>query len=234
MKFLVSLIFIFLSFQISVAQQYFYSKAKIDSLTKKLEADSFKTYRFKKLRPYLNVDSRNSFNPTNLTNISGIHYGVRVYEYHTFGIGLYTLSRFSSNNTPIDAIKINSLGYVNVFYEYILLNKKYYRVSFPFEVGAGGFQGQLLDSTSTRIVISRLFMPLGAGAKFIVKPLKWIGISSMIGYRYIPYIQNILDYDGLYYSLGIWIDFRQIYRDTKYYGLQKTRYRRHVRTILSN
>ncbi len=77
-------------------------------------------------------------------------------------------------------------------------------------------------------------MPLGAGAKFIVKHIRWVGISTMIGYRYIPYKQNLLDYDGLYYSLGIWVDFRQIYRDIKYYGVQKKRYRNKVKAILAN
>lgn len=235
MRFLVSLIFIFSIFQIVVAQQYIPSKIKIDSLTKKLEADSAHTYRFKKLRPYLNADSRNSFNPTNLTNISGLQYGVRVNEYHTFGIGLYTLSRFSTNNTPIDAIfKINSLGYMNLFYEYILLNKKYYRLSLPFEVGVGGFEGKSLDTLSTKTNILKLFVPLGAAAKFVVKPVRWMGISTMIGYRYIPYKQNLVDYDGLYYSVGVWVDFRQIYRDIKYYGVQKKRYRRQVKAILAN
>lgn len=235
MRSFLSIIFVLFLLSPSFAQQYFTSKIKIDSLTKKLEADSAHTYRFKKLRPYLNADSRNSFNPTNLTNISGLQYGVRVNEFHTFGIGLYTLSRFSTNNTPIDAVsKINRLGYVNVFYEYILLNKKYYRVTLPFEVGAGGFQGRSLDTLSTYTYISKIFMPLGAGAKFIVKPIRWVGISTMIGYRYIPYKQNLLDYDGLYYSLGIWVDFRQIYRDIKYYGVQKKRYRSKVKAILAN
>ncbi len=235
MRYFVSIVFVLSSFQFSFAQQYFTSKILIDSLTKKLEADSAQTYRFKKLRPYLNADSRNSFNPTSLTNISGLQYGLRVNEFHTFGIGLYTLSRFSTNNKLINAVsKINRLGYVNVFYEYILLNKKYYRVTLPFELGAGGFQRRLLDTLSTYTYTSKIFMPLGAGAKFIVKPIKWVGISSMISYRYIPYNQNLLDFDGLCYSLGIWVDFRQIYRDIKYYGVQKKRYRNKVKAILAN
>jgi hypothetical protein len=235
MRFFLFVIQLFFLFQISLGQQYFRSKIILDSLKLKLEADSANTYRFKKLRPYLNIDSRNSFNRTNLTNISGLQYGVRVNEYHTFGFGLYTLSPFSNNNTPIDAIyKVNRLGYVNVFYEYILLNKKYYRITFPFEVGVGGFQGKSLDTLSTASNISKLFVPLGAGVKFIVKPIKWLGVSSMIGYRYIPYKQDLLDYDGLYYSLGIWIDFRQIYRDVKYYKFQKKRYRRNVNAVIAD
>ncbi|MDO9001219.1 MAG: hypothetical protein Q7W45_15755 [Bacteroidota bacterium] len=206
----------------------------IDSLTKKLEEDSAHTYRFKKLRPYLNIDSRNSFNRVNPTSFSGLQYGVRVNEFHTFGMGLYTLTKFSFNNTPIDAIlKINRLGYINVFYEYMLLNKKYFRITFPFEIGVGGFQGQLQDTLSQGINISKLIMPMGASAKFIVKPVRWFGISSMIGYQYIPYRQTLINYDGLYYSLGIWIDFRLIYRDVKYFKFQKKKYRRAVKSVLA-
>jgi hypothetical protein len=79
---------------------------------------------------------------------------------------------------------------------------------------------------------SSLICPIGAGFKFIVKPIKWVGISSMIGYRYIYKKETFLNYDGLYYSIGLWLDFRQIYRDIKYYKIQKRNYKRQVNNIL--
>lgn len=230
--FITTLLFI----QISFAQSDSLTKQKVDSLTKKLVLDSLHTYRFKKLRPYANIDSRNSFVPSNLTNLSGFQLGIIVNEYHTFGLGLYTLTKFSKSNSPLNAIsEFNRFGYVNVFYEYFLLNRRYLEIDLPFEVGVGGFKANLRDTSATGISnISKWFVPLGAGVKFIVKPARWIGISSMIGYRYIPYKQNLLDYDGLYYSLGVWIDFRQIYRDIKYYDVQKKKYRRDVQNVLLN
>ncbi len=222
--------------QISFAQSDSLKKQKVDSLTKKLVLDSLHTYRFKKLRPYANVDSRNSFVTSNLTNLSGFQLGVIVNEYHTFGFGIYTLTKFSKSNSPLNAIsEFNRFGYVNVFYEYFLLNKRYLEIDLPFEVGVGGFKANLRDTSATGLSkIEKWFVPLGAGVKFIVKPARWIGISSMIGYRYIPYKQNLLDYDGLYYSLGVWVDFRQIYRDIKYLGIQKKKYRRDVQNVLLN
>ncbi len=209
---------------------------KIDSLSKKLMADSAHIYRFKKLRPYANIDSRNSFLTSNLTNLSGFQLGVIVNEYHTFGFGLYTLTKFSKTNTPLSAIsEFNRFGYINTFYEYFLLNRKYFEIDLPFEIGIGGFQARLRDTTATGLSnISKWFVPLGAGVKFIAKPVRWIGLSSMIGYRYIPYKQSLLDYDGLYYSLGIWVDFRQIYRDIKYLGVRKKKYRKDVHDLLLN
>lgn len=236
MKFFILLISALLFFQISFAQNDSIKKHKIDSLTKKLAKDSLHTFRFKKLRPYANIDSRNSFNTTNLTNLSGFQFGVIVNEYHTFGFGLYTLTKFSKHNSPLNAIsKFNRFGYVNTFYEYFLLNRRYLEIDLPFEIGVGGFKAQLRDTLATGLNnISKWFVPLGAGVKIIVKPVRWIGISSMIGYRYIPYKQNLLDYDGLYYSLGVWMDFRQIYRDIKYYGFQKKKYHEQVNAILLN
>ncbi|MEO6305053.1 MAG: hypothetical protein ABIP51_17985 [Bacteroidia bacterium] len=236
MRYFLAITYSLLFFQISIAQNDSIKKQKIDSLTKKLTKDSLHTFRFKKLRPYANIDSRNSFVTNNLTNLSGFQLGVIVNEYHTFGFGLYTLTKFSKSNTPFSAISsFNRFGYVNVFYEYFLLNRRYLEIDLPFEVGVGGFQAQLRDTLATGLTnISKWFVPLGAGVKFIVKPVRWIGISSMIGYRYIPYKQNLIDYDGLYYSLGIWMDFRQIYRDIKYYGVQKKRYRRDVQSVLLN
>ena len=60
------------------------------------------------------------------------------------------------------------------------------------------------------------------------------GISSMIGYRYIYKKETFLNYDGLYYSIGLWLDFRQIYRDIKYYKIQKRNYRKQINHVLYN
>ncbi|MBA2611107.1 MAG: hypothetical protein H0U95_03995 [Bacteroidetes bacterium] len=221
--------------QISFAQTDTLKKHKIDSLTLKLEQDSIHTFRFKKLRPYVNIDSQSSFKSSNHTIMGVYQAGVIVNEYHTFGLGFYNLTNFSKNNTSIDALyKVKQFSFVNIFYEYFLMNKRFLEIDTPFEIGVGGFQAQVNDSASNGINISKLFVPLGAGVKFIVKPVRWIGLSSMIGYRYIPYKQNILGYAGFFYSFGVWIDFRQIYRDIKYYGVQKKRYRRSVNSILAN
>lgn len=236
MRSFLAAILVLFTFQHYLAQTDSIKQQRIDSLTLKLAADSAHNYRFKKLRPYANIDSRNSFVETNLTNLSGFQLGVIVNEYHTFGIGLYTLTRFSKKNSPFSAIaEFNRFGYINAFYEYFLLNKRYLEIDLPFEIGAGGFQAKLRDTTATGLnKIEKWFMPLGAGVKLIAKPIRWIGISTMVGYRYIPYKQNLIDYDGLYYSLGVWIDFRGIYRDIKYYGRIKKNYRRNVQAILLN
>ncbi|MBL7918961.1 MAG: hypothetical protein JNJ40_01525 [Bacteroidia bacterium] len=236
MRSFLAAIFVLFVFHSSIAQNDSIKKIKIDSLTQKLMADSAHNYRFKKIRPYANIDSRNSFVESNLTNLSGFQLGVIVNEYHTFGIGLYTLTKFSKKNSPFSAIaEFNRFGYINAFYEYFLLNRKHLEIDLPFEIGAGGFQAKLRDTTATGLnKIEKWFMPLGAGVKLIAKPIRWIGLSTMIGYRYIPYKQDLIDYDGLYYSLGVWVDFRGIYRDIKYYGRIKKKYRSDVDQILLN
>lgn len=235
MKFLILILLTFFSFSFYFCQIDSLKQIKIDSLKLILEKDSIHTYRFKKLRPYIDIDRRNSFSNKNPNDLSGLQLGVIVNEYHTFGFGLYTISKYAKNFNPINSIyKVNQFGYANVFYEYFLLNKKYFEIKLPFEIGIGGFKAQLKDSVAFIQKTSSIIFPVGAAFKFIVKPIKWAGISSMIGYRYIYKKETFLNYDGLYYSIGIWLDFRQIYRDIKYYKIQKRNYRKQINNLLYN
>lgn len=54
----------------------------------------------------------------------------------------------------------------------------------------------------------------------------------MVGYRYFLQQDKVLDFDGFFFPVGVWLDLRQVYRDIKYYGVQKKRYHREVKKIL--
>ncbi|MCE3260680.1 MAG: hypothetical protein K0S12_2321, partial [Bacteroidetes bacterium] len=58
------------------------------------------------------------------------------------------------------------------------------------------------------------------GVQLVLKPVKWIGISNNIGYRF----ANERIVDGYYYSIGIWLGFKPIITDMNYY-LKRKRYR---------
>lgn len=209
---------------------------RLDSLERKLIADSMHTFRFKKLRPYGNIDNRNSFYRP--SNFNGYQLGVIVNEYHTFGIGFYRLNRANkASATVASGYSLRSLRYNTVFYEYLLFNKRYYEVDLPFELGFGSYRARFSDTLSPYFnhTVSPTFLPLSAGVKFVIKPVRWIGLSMMVGYRYFIETGNyaILDFNNLYYPVGIWVDLRQVYRDIKYYGVQKKRYHRAVNEVLS-
>lgn len=202
---------------------------KIDSLTAKLAADSTHTYRFKTLRPYGSIDNRNSF--IKPSNFNGYQLGVIVNEYHTFGLGFYRLNAANrASSTIMKGYKLRALSYNTVFYQYLLFKKKYYEVDLPFELGYGTYRARITDTL--RKDFTPAFLPLSAGAEFIVKPVRWIGLSLMVGYRYFLQQDKVLDFDGFFFPVGVWLDLRQVYRDIKYYGVQKKRYHREVKKIL--
>lgn len=240
MKFFIPLILTLFIFQISFAQNDSLKKHKIDSLTKKLSNDSLRTFRFKKFRPFLGLDNRKSFIKDKPVNFTGIQFGLIFKEYHTFGIGFYKMTEESKkpyktkDNTRIINESI-TLNYSTFFYQYVLLNKRYLEIDLPFEIGLGKYNLKLEDSITKQIYrnITAPIIPLGAGVQFILKPFKWVGLSVTGGYRYVAEKNVNLNFSGFYYAIGVWVDFRQIYRDIKFYGFQKKKYRREVKAILN-
>ncbi len=238
MKRFIALAIFFSSICICHAQEIsVLKKHRIDSLTRKLIADSMHTYRFKTLRPYGNIDNRNSFyRPSNFT---GFQLGVIVNEYHTFGIGFYRLNQARRAGATVNAgYNLRALSYNTVFYEYLLFNKRFYEVDLPFELGYGSYRARYSDTLHPKYnhIIAPSFLPLSAGVKFIAKPVRWIGLSLMAGYRYFIETgkERVLDFNNFFYPVGVWVDLRQVYRDIKYFGVQKKRYRRAVNNVLMN
>jgi len=58
-----------------------------------------------------------------------------------------------------------------------------------------------------------------------------VGITFLIGYRYVRDNETRLNFNGMYYSVGVWLDFRQALRDTRFYGFQRPKYRRALEKI---
>ncbi|MES2678904.1 MAG: hypothetical protein V4635_03425 [Bacteroidota bacterium] len=235
MRFLILLLIPFFFVTFSFAQSDPEKKIKLDSLKAKLTADSLHTYRFKILRPYGSIDNRNSF--IRPSNFNGYQLGVIVNEYHTFGLGFYRLNAANKASSTIqDGYKLRALSYNTVFYQYLLFRKRYYEVDLPFELGYGRYRARISDTLREDYNqgIAGAFLPLSAGIECTVKPVRWIGLSVMVGYRYFLQQNTVLDFNGFYFPVGIWVDLRQVYRDIKYFGFQKKRYRREVKKILEN
>jgi hypothetical protein len=74
-----------------ISQNAVSKSRQLDSLGRKLRIDSLYIFRFKKLRPYGNIDNRNSFNKP--SNFTGYQLGLIINEYHTFGVGFYRLNQ---------------------------------------------------------------------------------------------------------------------------------------------
>ncbi len=235
---------IFLFFFLSVS--IFYSQTRLDSLKLKFKKDSAHTYRFKKIRPWLAIDQRNSWikNAKGLQRISvtinGLQLGVIIKEKHTVGLGFYTM-----NGTSQKPVKISDgdnkityqellLKYTMLNYQYVIVNTRFFELDLPLEVGIGRYIYNLKDETQT-VLLWREAGPVkltGGGVTIVLKPLKWIGLRGMAGYRIVALNKRTnLNFNGFYYSYGVWIDLRQIYRDIKFYGFIRPKYRKKVKAI---
>ncbi len=237
MSFFLVVMLLVISKELIFSQEDSVKIQKIDSLNHSLRRDSLHTFRFKKLRPYANIDNRNSFSLKHPTNLRGIQLGIIVNEYHTFGIGVYRLTRPSKDKSLINRnYQINDLQFLTFFYEYFLLNKRYLEIDLPFELGFGKYGAKRTDGMSfvnDKSVVYG-FIPIAAGAKFILKPVRWVGLSIMGGYRYVFEQKTNLNLNGAYFSSGVWVDIRQIYRDIKFYGFQKRKYKHEIARLSEN
>lgn len=226
-----------------------YSQTQADSLKLKFQKDSAHTYRFKKIRPWLAIDQRNSWIRNTKgqkkvpVTINGLQAGVIIKEKHTLGLGLYTM-----NGTSQKPVKINDannkityqellLKYFTITYEYKIVDTRFFELDVPMEVGLGNYIYNLKDETQTQL-LWREQGPIkltGGGVQIILKPFKWIGISGMAGFRVVGFNQRTnLNFNGAYYSYGVWIDLRQIYRDVKFYGFIRPKYRKKVKALATS
>lgn len=208
---------------------------QLDSLTKKFKQDSIDIFAFKKIRPFLNYHERNSIKNPKTVNFFGPQLGVMLFERHIVGFGFY----FSSKNTkkPYEtydnnafASKSINIKYLTFFYQYILIKKRYLEVHLPFEVGRGilhaGYKNQadhLYKTTDTYFTLA------GFGGQVIIKPIKWLGISGIYGYRVAT--EQIIS--GFYYAIGVWVGFKPLTTEINYI-IKRKKYRDNVVKILSD
>ncbi len=211
---------------------------RIDSLTTKFKKDSAHIYRFKKVRPFAAIDNRNSFSKDR-PNVKGFQLGVILKERHTVGFGLYNLqdnSKYNSstktdNNIPI---KRNlTLNYATLFYQYAIIDRRFFELDLPLEVGLGGYRITIEDTLSHKIVSEKRggASLTSVGVNLIFKPVKWIGVSGTFGYRIALDKNPNVNFSSAYYSIGLWIDLRQIYRDIRFYGFTRKKYRQQLKSL---
>ncbi len=227
----------------------FLSAQQLDSLRIKFQKDSAHTYRFKNIRPWLGLDQRDSWiknekgAKTVPVTINGLQAGVILKEKHTVGLGLYTM-----NGTSQKPVKLNDqnnkityqellLKYVTLNYQYVLIDTRYFELDVPMEVGLGHYIYNLKDENQTALLWHEAgpVRLTGGGVQMVFKPLKWVGISLMGGFRIVTFNKKTnLNFNGVYYSYGLWVDLRQIYRDIKFYGFVRPNYRKKVKALSSD
>lgn len=205
---------------------------QIDTLNARFRKDSAEIFGFKKIRPFVNYHERNSIGNPKIVNFFGPQIGMLVKERHITGFGIY----FSSPNTkkPVhvidetaDALKKINITYMTAFYQYILIQSRYVELHTPLETGYGVLKYTYSDlGGHTYKGGDHNFAMAAAGVQVIVKPLKWLGLSGICGYRAAQ--ETVIN--GYFYAVGVWIGLKPLLMDIKYLQRKKT-YRRDLKKV---
>jgi hypothetical protein len=201
-----------------------------DSLTRQLRRDSARIFRPTIAKPYLKAENRNSFLAAEHVNLLGFLAGATLHERHVIAAGYYFLYNRSKLITLTDdkagKQQLSSLSYVNFAYQYVLFNHRYVQLNVPVEVGYGVYRGHT-DSLGKISLIGGNILPLAVGLQFFLKPIRWLGASATGGYRQVKRDVIGVPLDGWYYSFGLWIDARQVFRALRYRSY-RNRYHREI------
>lgn len=228
------LFLVFFSFQFLHSQDLS-KQQKIDSLKAQLQADSTYIYRFRKVRPYIKYTERNSIGNQHPVNFYGPQFGLVLFERHILGVGYYLSSKMTRKSYPVldgntEATEALDMRYGTFFYEYILLDKKYYEIHLPFEGGYGYYHAGYKNSNNELYRQENKTLLLGGcGLLFIAKPIRWIAVTSSLGVR----TGNIKLVDGFYYAVGFRIMLRHLSNDIHYHLIKKKKYRSNLSRLNS-
>lgn len=218
------LLFILLLVQVSIHAQ---DLKKTDSARARLVRDSMQIYRRTIAKPYLKVENRRSFIIAEPVNFYGFLAGATFHEKHTIAAGFYFLGEDSRREIAFGepeaaTQQIIRMNYFKLVYQLVILNKRFVQLNVPAEIGAGRFYASTRESFSAAPRHhAGLFVPVSAGVQVIGKITRWLGLSASGGYRYVTNADVLLRFNGPYYSFGLWVDARQVYRDHRYRRAKK-------------
>ncbi len=210
--------------------------SQLDSLTQKFLNDSAHIYRLKKFRPYADLDHYQTYLNDKLVNIRGFSIGAMYNNRHAFGLGLHgitlndqkkAVTRFRDTANVAEQL---SLRYASLFYQYTFINNRYLAVFMPTQLGIGRYV-LTTDNLARNKRISQKTggtIPASLGATLVLKPIKWVGISGTGGYRMVLDKNPNLNFSGLFFGYGVWLDIQQIIRDVKFYGFARPKHRKQV------
>lgn len=216
------------------------TKTSADSLRFQLQEDSTRIHQPRILRLFLKVEDRYSYINSKPINMFGIMSGITLYEKHTLFGGYFFMDPFSDNLIPpLDAHsnfqQFLNLWYGLIGYQYVVHKSRHWQLNTPITVGYGTYQVRVQNLADRTLKLNEgQVWPMSAGLQLIYKPLSWVGLTVSGGYRYIGKQTNTnLNFKGLYYSFGLWIDGRIITRQLRYHR-KKQLYHKNLSEALSN
>ncbi len=168
-------------------------------------------------RYFLFYDSRDPTNRHIPISVWGVRVGVRFPNNIKIGVGYYFTRQALRYPQPFGPDRVlvgRRLKYLMAYVEPFIFRRRWLDLSVPIEAGYGFARYDLASSIPDQPTVQfGNFVPIGVGVSAAFKlplsnkftPLRWIGISAYIGYRYA--FQNTvadksINYAGIFYSIG--------------------------------
>jgi hypothetical protein len=193
---------------------------KGDSLQTHSDTSHVKPKHHLTCKPTTDFDQRFSFIRNQSVNIWGQRGGVLFNDELKVGLGAYYMDDTKMKSTRITSVTgipqrylTQSLIFGTAYIEPYILRRKYWELSVPFELGYGKSSSKFYETSDDAFVRSKSkdFLPAGAGLSLSFKlpalphfkPLSWVGINFLAGYRYCL-LENVFktDYDGAFWSIS--------------------------------
>jgi len=194
--------------------------------------DSLEIVKVKLARPQFKFDNRITFAEEQAMAITGFDLGVLLKDKLRVTLGYYGMKE---RLKAYDIIKgeetfgrLVELKYGSLNTELIYKDTRFLSLGMPLEVGAGVNTFQNVNITTGETLSTRsgglAFVNFGMSATF--KPLRFLGLKGIIGYRKVAYNQvKDFNFDGFFTSIGLNIDVHAVVTDIRMYKLMK-RYKR--------
>jgi hypothetical protein len=190
--------------------------------------DSLEIVKVKLVRPQFRFDNRQTFVGKQTLSITGFDIGVLLSEKLRVTLGYYSmedrLKQFDEVVEGVEFGRLVALKYGALNTELIYRDSRFVSFGMPLELGVGVNRFQNVNITTGEVLGTRsgavAFVNFGMSATF--KPLRFLGLKGMIGYRKVAFNQ-VKDYnfDGFFTSIGLNIDIHAIVTDIRMYRLMK-------------
>jgi hypothetical protein len=194
--------------------------------------DSLEIKRVKLVRPQFKFDNREAFVEGQAFSITGFDAGVLLKEKLRFTLGYYSmkgsLKAFKKKIDTIEYGRLIRLNYGSLNTELNYYDSRFFSLGMPLEIalGTNTFQNKNITENIVTATESGLVAFANFGVSGTFKPMRFIGLKGMFGYRKVIFNEiKDFNFDGFFTSIGLNFDFHEIISDIKMYRLKK-RYKR--------
>lgn len=198
--------------------------------------DSTYIMRVKLVRPQFRFDNRTIFIKGQALNINGLDAGVLLKEKLRLTLGYYrSVKDITTERETIDNIEFEreaNLSYGSINVEFIYKNTRYISLGMPLDFNFGKNTLTYTDVISREQQRATGFVfTTDFGLSAILKPIRWIGIKGIVGYRKTIFNQvKGARNDGFFTSIGIYVDIREVVKDVQMFKLKK-KYRKNKNSV---